>query len=217
MSNEKKDLLAWLEDLLKSGKVPSDQAEKTKKDLAQLKKEGVDLSKYIDIDAGGDFTNLAPPDIGSIGGGVGTIIESIFDLVTKLQGSGVQEIEIGGKKAVFSNVANVRRFGESTEGTGFSKESFTAKPVVTTKKESEPALKEPITDVFDEKNEVVVTAELPGISKKDISVNLEDKNLTIETTGERKYETSISLPATVSQEFTTSFKNGILRIKIQKK
>jgi HSP20 family protein len=44
--------------------------------------------------------------------------------------------------------------------------------------------KPPIVDVFEEKDDIVVKAELPGIEKDNIEVNLADHTLTIK--GEKK-------------------------------
>jgi len=44
----------------------------------------------------------------------------------------------------------------------------------------------PAVDILNEKNNVVLNIELPGVKKEDISVNIEDRVLTIK--GERKFE-----------------------------
>ncbi len=44
----------------------------------------------------------------------------------------------------------------------------------------------PSVDVLNEKERVVLNVELPGVKKEDISINIEDKVLTIK--GERKFE-----------------------------
>jgi HSP20 family protein len=44
----------------------------------------------------------------------------------------------------------------------------------------------PAVDILNEKNNVVLNIELPGLKKEDISVKIEDRVLTIE--GERKFE-----------------------------
>ena len=44
----------------------------------------------------------------------------------------------------------------------------------------------PAVDIFETENEVVISAEVPGISDKEIEIKVEDGNLTIK--GERKFE-----------------------------
>jgi len=92
----------------------------------------------------------------------------------------------------------------------------------------------PAIDVFEEDNAVVVKAELPGMKKEDISVELIDGILKI--AGEKKreekvekknyyrterslgsFERRISLPAeTQVDKAKASFKDGLLEIKIPK-
>ncbi len=92
----------------------------------------------------------------------------------------------------------------------------------------------PAIDVFEEDNAVVVKAELPGMKKQDISVELNNGILKI--TGEKKreekvekkdyyrterslgsFERRISLPAeTEVDKAKASFKDGLLEIKIPK-
>jgi HSP20 family protein len=88
--------------------------------------------------------------------------------------------------------------------------------------------------VYEKGNEVVVKAELPGLSKDDIEVNLTESTLTVK--GEKKqeeevkhqdyyhYERSvgafsrrIELPTTVkADEATASFKDGVLEVRLPK-
>ena len=78
--------------------------------------------------------------------------------------------------------------------------------------------REPITDVFDEKEEVRVYAEMPGINEEDIKIDLKEDILNISAkSGERKYHKEILLPVKVKPETLISgYKNGILEIKIKK-
>ncbi|MBU4393378.1 MAG: Hsp20/alpha crystallin family protein [Actinobacteria bacterium] len=78
--------------------------------------------------------------------------------------------------------------------------------------------REPITDVFDEKEEVVVIAEMPGISEESISLELKGDILEIKAGNkDRKYHKEVLLPAKLkSENLASSYKNGILEIKIRK-
>jgi HSP20 family protein len=89
-------------------------------------------------------------------------------------------------------------------------------------------------DVYEEKDEVVAKAELPGIAKEEINVNVTDHTLTIR--GEKKKEEevkdenyryaersygsfirTIELPADVQTEKAkASFKDGVLEIRLPK-
>lgn len=92
----------------------------------------------------------------------------------------------------------------------------------------------PAVDVFEEKDDIVVKAELPGMGKEDIQVNLTDHMLTIK--GEKKKEEEVKeenyyrsersygsfvrtleLPRDVhTDKIKASFKNGVLEVRMPK-
>ena len=92
----------------------------------------------------------------------------------------------------------------------------------------------PAVDVKETDNSFVLTADIPGLTKKDIKVNVANGKLSI--SGERSYETdqendnyhyrerrfgafdrSFKLPDTVDEDnISASFKNGILSIQLPK-
>jgi len=93
----------------------------------------------------------------------------------------------------------------------------------------------PSVDVFENDNEVVVKAELPGMNAKDIEVKLENNVLMLK--GERHFEKetkeenyhrvereygtfsrSFALPSAVnSEKVTAEYKDGVLKIVLPKK
>src|SRR6266849_667373 len=93
----------------------------------------------------------------------------------------------------------------------------------------------PAVDIFETENEIVVKAELPGVDRKDIGLNLENNVLTLK--GERKFEKetkeenyhrierayggfsrAFSIPATVDEEkIRADYKDGVLQILLPKK
>jgi len=79
-------------------------------------------------------------------------------------------------------------------------------------------VREPITDVFDEKEEIVVMAEMPGIGEEDIKLDLKGDILDISAqSGDRKYHKEVLLPSKVKSEtMSSSYKNGILEIRMKK-
>ena len=78
--------------------------------------------------------------------------------------------------------------------------------------------REPITDVFDEKEEIVVIAEMPGISEESISLDLKGDILEIKAVSkDRKYHKEVLLPTAVKPKtLTSSYNNGILEVKVKK-
>ena len=95
-------------------------------------------------------------------------------------------------------------------------------------------IRAPAIDLFEEKDDIVVKAELPGMTKENIEVNLTDHTLTIK--GEKKKEEEIKeenyyraersygsflrtveLPKDVhGDKVKASFKNGILEVRLPK-
>jgi HSP20 family molecular chaperone IbpA len=76
-----------------------------------------------------------------------------------------------------------------------------------------------LADVFDEKNEVVVIVDLPGVQEEDIKVNIEKKMVIIsfKDSKTKKHVEEIFLPSQVNQyKFSKQFKNQILTIRILK-
>lgn len=78
--------------------------------------------------------------------------------------------------------------------------------------------REPMTDVFDEKEEVKIYAEMPGVNEADIKVDVKGDILEIAArSGDRKYHKEVLLPGAVKAEtLTSTYKNGILEIRIRK-
>jgi len=155
----------------------------------------------------------------SLGGlldGIGNLIESIGKITERGEGIISKEGDI---KGLGDKVRGVYGFTVRTLAGGESKvETFgnikkTAKgPIV----EEE---REPIVDIFDEKDQIIALAELPGISDSDVKTELKGDLLTISAeTGKRKYHKETVLPCAVNDSSKeVSFKNGILEIKFNKK
>ena len=93
----------------------------------------------------------------------------------------------------------------------------------------------PAVDIFETEGEIVVKAELPGMDRKDITLNLEKNVLTLK--GERRFERetkeenyhriersyggfsrSFSIPVIVDEEkIRADYQEGVLRIVLPKK
>lgn len=78
--------------------------------------------------------------------------------------------------------------------------------------------REPITDVFNENDEVVIIAEMPGIEESDIIIDFKDDILEISTKSRKKsYRKELLLPITSdNQVIKNKYTNGILEIRIKK-
>ncbi len=153
-------------------------------------------------------------------GGLFNGIEKLVDLAAKLKEAG-GEIKKEGE-------IDLSHLKEGMKGVfGFSiKTAVGGKPIVepfgnikkTPKGPTVEEEREPISDVFDEKEEIRVYAEMPGVNQEDVKLDLKGDILDISAqTGDRKYHKEILLPAKVKAEtLTSSYKNGILEISIKK-
>jgi HSP20 family protein len=78
--------------------------------------------------------------------------------------------------------------------------------------------REPITDIFDEKDEIMVIAEMPGIDENDLKIDLKEDILEISAVSKsRSYRKEILLPVKMlKSNLRHKFTNGILEIRIKK-
>ncbi len=76
----------------------------------------------------------------------------------------------------------------------------------------------PLVDVFDGDKNVHVVAEMPGIEREDVELNVEGRELEVKATrGDRKYHEFVELPADVDIESAkASYRNGVLDITLNK-
>jgi len=79
--------------------------------------------------------------------------------------------------------------------------------------------REPLVDVMSEKDEIVVTAELPGVERNDIKLDIAEETLTISVdTEKRKYHKELELPLKVDPKSAkASYKNGVLEVRLRKR
>ena len=78
-------------------------------------------------------------------------------------------------------------------------------------------IREPVVDVFEEKDHVLVVAEMPGISTKDVRLEVKDDLLTIYAEKkDKKYRKEILLPRAYPREkMKLTCNNGILEIRCE--
>jgi HSP20 family protein len=80
-------------------------------------------------------------------------------------------------------------------------------------------VRQPLVDVFDEQDHVLVIAELPGVGEEQIHSELKGDILILSAEDEdRKYYREMVLPADLdASTLKSSYKNGVLEIRISKK
>lgn len=80
-------------------------------------------------------------------------------------------------------------------------------------------VREPMVDIFDEKDHILIIAEMPGVERDDIHIDVKDEVISLKASkGERKYKKDVMLPSPVNAAtLTSSYKNGIFEIKMEKR
>lgn len=153
--------------------------------------------------------------LGDLLGGLGDFLNLIERLAEQGEGDLSRQREFvspSGMRGVYGfsvrlgmgNAPTVERFGNvrvTSEG-----------PVVS-------EIREPLVDVFDEGDEVVVVAEVPGVQESDINLELAGDVLALSASGpKRKYEKEVLLPAAVDPATREqSYQNGYLELRFKKK
>lgn len=163
-----------------------------------------------------------PEDKGSMGlggflSGLGTVIEKLGELAEKgetLHKSGTFGDADGKIKGIYG--FNIR--------TGIGGEGITVEPFGNVRKDEETGravvdeVREPMVDLFDEHDCVLVVAEMPGISEKDVKLDLHDDIVTIAAEhGDMKYRREVLLPATFTADrMSSKCHNGVLEVRFAK-
>ena len=86
------------------------------------------------------------------------------------------------------------------------------------KPEELPGSREPLVDVQEDNKQITVIAEIPGVSKEDVDLEVTNDSMIIRVDNpERKYYKEVNLPAEVDRESgDAKFNNGVLSIKLNK-
>lgn len=139
--------------------------------------------------------------------------KDINKLIEKILGSMSVE-DLGDKPKQFMyGFTMVKRPGEAPEIREFGNVSLDEKNIIADSRK-------PLIDLFDLEDEIKVVAEMPGVEKEDIEVNISDDDiLDIRAfSGGKRYSEHVVLSRGLQQEISDlSYKNGVLEIKIKKK
>ena len=120
--------------------------------------------------------------------GAGKEVKGIYGFTVK--------VGLGGKAPHIESFGNIR------------KDKKTGEAVV-------QEIREPAVDLFEEQDHLLIVAEMPGISAKDVQLEVKDDVLTLSAAkGEKKYRKEVLLPGTYAKEkMRLSCNNGVLEIK----
>lgn len=166
----------------------------------------------------------SPIDLGSVGGflgGLSKLVEKLGELAEKGQEfSKTGELKDLDPKGKLRGVYGYSvKFGLGEQG----EKSVQVEPFGNIHQDDAghavvEKVREPLVDVFEEDDHVLVVAEMPGVTKADVKLELRDDILTIHAErGDKRYHKELLLP----QSFTTddmqwTCKSGLLEIRLAK-
>ncbi len=158
----------------------------------------------------------APPDpaeaeaaMSALGlGGLFDGLRTLAETFGKLGQGGERSFDIGGKpgRVVFGYSVRTGLDGARAEPFGDVPEP--GQPPA-------EAARQPIVDVFEEADAIVVVAEIPGAAEADIACRVDGNRLLIQAGGARRYRKQVALPVpVVADSLRHSLRNGILEIRL---
>ena len=205
---------------------------------------GISLSRRLSERARAAAPQPTPTPTGAPEGGLGAIVEALqgalHGLIDKVSEaarsageaeagkterddaapggnvrSGVHSIELGGKGArmVFGYTLRMGLDGVSAEPFGDVPDEAAARAAAASA--AAPGARQPIVELFEEADAIVVVAELPGADPASLVCRIDGQTLLIEAAGTRRYRKQVALPAAVRPaEISRNFQNGILEVRL---
>lgn len=185
--------------------------------------EGKHRIEEIGRRLGALFAKPKPEPSGSGGfiGALGTLIDQLGKLVEQAEQSGgvvtkTGEFSVGSEKRLkgvygFSVKSGLGEKGIKVEPFGNIRRDEAGGVAV-------HEIREPMVDVFDEPDHLLIVAEVPGIMQEDVQLELhEDILILAAEKGGKKYRKEVLLPASFSSDkMSFSCRNGILEIRLIK-
>ena len=146
--------------------------------------------------------------------GAGTLLGLLGQAIEHGQAelSRTVEIPIGGSEQPGTGVFGVRmRVGTGEDQPGGS-------PVRSRPAQPAAAAREPLVDLFDEGEEIVIAAETPGAGDDDVTIEIEGDVLSLTVRGAGGFAKAITLPHPVdAQQIRKTCKNGLLEVRLTKR
>jgi HSP20 family protein len=183
--------------------------------VAQVDKDDTkrDSSNPLDKIVGGSF------NINGLLGGLGGIIEKLGDLARageELSRSGELKDASGKIRGVYGiNVKTALGEGGQTE---IKVEPFGNVRRTPSDRPPGEDIREPLVDIHEEDDHVLVLVELPGVAKENVNLKLTDSRLELSAArGKTTYRKEVDLPAGCSAEHMSwECSNGILQVRFNR-
>ena len=136
-------------------------------------------------------------------GGIAGLLDGLREIAEGLQNfseQGEKRLDIGGRDGRMV-------FGYSIRTADGRAEAFGHVP--------ETAARQPIVDVIEEADAILVIAEMPGVAAEDVTARVEDGALLLETPGPAAWRKRVALPGPVLPAgMTVAARNGIVEIRL---
>jgi HSP20 family protein len=170
-----------------------------------------------DSDSHGKSTKI-PFRLGGILGGLGGLIEKLGELAEageRLSQSGEFQDASGKLRGVYG-IHVKSGLGEQGEQE-LRVEPFGNVRPRTAGEPPEEDVREPLVDVHEEEDHLLVLVELPGVGKENVTLELADDRVNVSARrGKTSYRKEITLPRQFSEEaMQWDCKNGILQIRLK--
>lgn len=161
--------------------------------------------------------------IGFIAGGLGTLIDQLSSLVEKSEHAGGKAVSQT-REFAFGPGEEIRGVYGISVKTALGEKESKVEPFGNIHKDKESGrimvqeIREPLTDIFDEPEYVLVVAEVPGVTQEDVQLDLHGDVLALTAErGEAKYGKEILLPQSFEPgKMSFACRNGILEIRFDK-
>lgn len=138
--------------------------------------------------------------LGDLLGGLGRMLQGLQEAVEKAAAT-----PEGERKFVVGYQVKVGPLGAAAEPFGH----------VAPAPDAAPAARQPIVDVFEEADAILVVAELPGAAEEQVTARVEDGALLIESPPPHAYRKRVALPAAVdAARLSLACRNGILEVRL---
>jgi HSP20 family protein len=159
-------------------------------------------------------------NLGGIFGGLGDLIEKLTELAEKGEDlKKMQEFstDFNGKEMKGVYGFNVKFGIGNDKKSGIKVEPFGNMKADKKKGVSVEEIREPMVDVIEEDDHFLILAEMPGVSAKEVRVEINDDILELSAeSGERKFRKEILLSANCESKAKVKCNNGVVEIRCRK-
>jgi HSP20 family protein len=153
--------------------------------------------------------------------GLGGILKGLGDLVEKLGDLSKTGEQLSRTGEIHGSGKEVKGIYGFTVKVGLGDDRPRVEPFGNIRQDRESGhtvvqeVREPVVDVFEEEDHVLVVAEMPGVTVEDVQITVESDLLTISAArGDKKYRKEVLLPASSTREKTqVACNNGVVEIK----